>query len=158
MKKFFCLILTVWALGSVYAQSRSVQNFMETHRNDHNALHLTVPGWIMKCLKEENHQIITDELHQAIKKCQLLIMDRFDEEIARDYKKLQQGLKKEGYDLLMHIKEGQEGIFLYGLEQTPKTWYNLVMMIGGDDDALVLNLNGLFHKDMLDDLKVDCNE
>lgn len=157
MKKFFCVILTMFVLGSIQAQSKSLHQFMETHRYDQNVLHLTVPGWIMKFLNEENQQVITNEIQQAVKKCQLLIMDRFDEEVARDYKKLQQGLKQEGYDLLMHIKEGQKGIFIYGLENTSRSWNNLVLMMGGDDDALVLTLNGLFRQDMLDELKVDFN-
>lgn len=153
MKKLFLLLTLFYAWAEVQAQSKSLQSFFSHYHGDLDALTLSVPGWVMNWINDDDQIYITSEIKKAAKKCQLLILDRFDESLAHDFSILQYGLNREGYDLLLQIKEGQQGIHLYGLEGDPEAWKNLILMIGGEDDTVVLNLQGHFKQKMVHDLK-----
>lgn len=155
MKKAI-FILTAVCLGLILqAQSASFQKFKNAHQHDANVLHLAIPGWVFDLVQEHQSEVKTDAIKQAVERCQLLIFSGQNDALNQDFKELRTGLKKEGYDVLLHINEGQQGILLLGIDQNADAWQNLILLIDGGQEAIALNLHGLFNQNMLKDFKIE---
>ncbi|AEE48856.1 DUF4252 domain-containing protein [Haliscomenobacter hydrossis] len=156
MKKIiFCLALL--GLGcALPAQNQVVRDFMHKFGRHEQATHLNIGGLFLKIAAKNSDDDEANRIMRSISSLHLLNFDENNPVEAQDISKLMQQLHDDKFEDLAYFKDGDSHIrFLVKEERDVIT--DVIMVIRGENNFLLLNLEGRLRYSDLNDLNMEVN-
>ncbi|AWW30419.1 DUF4252 domain-containing protein [Echinicola strongylocentroti] len=151
--KRILIVMAFMGIGSMAcAQSKSVDALMEKYQDDEEFFHLDLAGSFMDFADGLDFDFGEDGMATIAKSVDRMKFFKLPvgKQIAKtDFKALQKGLRKEKYDLMMEMSEKDSQVIIYS--KGDDILSDVVLMIAGDgdDDFMVIELEGEFESQAL---------
>lgn len=137
----------------VFSQ-QSVQNFYKKYMTSEKMTNINLSGWVLQMAGEYADEGKEKEMLQKITKLRVMVMEDGNLVKKSDYSELIKDVKKDDYEPFMNIKEGNEKIDLY-LKDDGETITNVLVLVNGDDEFVLLSLEGNLKFSDLNDINFD---
>jgi len=156
MKKIlFCLALL--GLGcAMHAQNPVVSNFMRKFGKFEQATHLNIGGFFLKIAAKSSDDDEANRIMRSISSLHLLNFDENNPVEANDINQLMQQLRQEKFEDLAYFKEGDSHV-RFMIKESHEVITDLIMIIKGDKNFLLLNLEGKLKYTELNDFNMEVN-
>ncbi len=153
--RFLCLavILAFLPLCGI-GQSQFIAEFYDQYKNQEQATHIDVQGWLLKLSLKEDASDNAEQLLDKITKLRILTMDNGNPVSPAAYQKLLRNLQQNDFEELFRLREGQENVGLY-IREKDKKITNVLLAVHGQDNFILLSLEGLLRFSDLNDLHLD---
>ncbi len=152
--------ITLIALGMLLsclclqAQSPSVERFFEKYSDYENTLDITLKGWMLKGASLFTDDENSKQMMRKISKLRILIMDDGKTVSKQEIGRLLNNVRHQQFEDLMEIRDdGNKINFLIREDNNRIT--DVIMSLRGDDEFLLLSLEGLFKFEDLNKLELD---
>jgi hypothetical protein len=151
----FCLALL--GLGfALPAQNQVVRDFMRKFGKHDQATHLNIGGFFLKLAAKNSNDDDANRLMRNISSLHLLTFDERNPIEANDINQLMQQLRGENFEDLAYFKEeGNHVRFL--IKEQSEVITDLILIIKGENNFLLLNLEGRLRYTDLNDLELEAN-
>lgn len=146
------LLILLPALG--LAQSRHITQFYNHYKSYEDVTNINLRGFVLKLA---GNFVDDDDARKIIRKVshlRLLVVEDTRLVTSSDYTALVKGLKSDRFEELMQIREGGERIDFY-LREDGDQITDVILLLRGDDEFLMLSLEGTFRFSDLNDLHID---
>lgn len=152
--KNLILVLTMLALPFLAAsQTECIENFYDKYVDNEKISDLSLNGWILSLASKMSDEEGT-EILEKITKLRIMIAEEKNIVTKPDIKKLMRDVRKNEFEDLMTIRdEGSRVNFMIREEGDNIT--NVLVIIHGDDDFILLSLEGNLNFDDLKELNFD---
>lgn len=152
--KNLILVLTMLALPFFAAsQTECIENFYDKYVDNEKISDLSLNGWILSLASKMSDEEGT-EILEKITKLRIMIAEEKNIVTKPDIKKLMRDVRKNEFEDLMTIRdEGSRVNFMIREEGDNIT--NVLVIIHGDDDFILLSLEGNLNFDDLKELNFD---
>jgi hypothetical protein len=156
MKKIlFCLALL--GLGcAMHAQNPVVSNFMRKFGKYEQATHLNIGGLFLKIAAKSSDDDEANRIMRSISSLHLLNFDENNPVEANDVNQLMQQLRQEKFEDLAYFKDGDSHV-RFMIKESQEVITDLIMIIKGDKNFLLLNLEGKLKYTDLNDFNMEVN-
>ncbi len=153
MKSFLFLMGFLCLQINAMAQSPAVENFYNEYRHAPNVIDLNFHGEIIK-FAFQGEDKSTGDLIERISQLRIMIME--DKNIVKkgDYRELVSNLKDDRFEELMTFREGGSDIEIL-LREKGAIITDVILLLNGDDEFIMLSLEGLFRFEDLNDLNLN---
>ena len=147
--KYLTLIL-LFATSVAWSQSKSAAAFQEKYRDDRDATVVTISGSMFNLFaniadaaeEDDEEAQAMARIARDIKSMRILSVPVYKSGMERDeILKLRDDLKKEKYDELMQVRDGQDHVFFLA-QGDEKEVRNMYVLIHEKDDFTMLEIEG----------------
>ncbi|NRA50720.1 MAG: DUF4252 domain-containing protein [Phaeodactylibacter sp.] len=149
---FLFLLVLIPFLG--HSQTRFISEFYDQYKNLDKVSHVDIQGWLLQLKFNEEEAEGAEKLLDKITKLRILTMDDGNLVSPGEYQKLLKNMRKGGFEELFRVREGQEDVGLFIREENKKVT-NVLLTIHGQDNFIMLSLEGLLKFSDLNDLHLD---
>lgn len=154
MKKII-FSLALLGLGiALPAQNRVVQDFMHKFGKYEQATRLNIGGFFLKLAAKDNDDEDASRIMRSISSLHLLNFDEGNPIEANDINQLMQNLRGEKFEDLAYFK-GEDSHVRFLIKETNDIITDLVLIVKGDKNFLLLNLEGRLKYTDLNDLNME---
>lgn len=153
--RFLCLAITLAFLPMTgAAQSQFIAEFYDQYKNQEQVTHIDIQGWLLKLKIDAEEAEGAERLIDKITQLRILTMDDGNLVTPKAYQKLLKNMRKNGFEELFRVREGNEDVGLYIREDNKKVT-NVLLTVHGQDNFILLSLEGLLKFSDLNDLHLD---
>ncbi|MCR9290171.1 MAG: DUF4252 domain-containing protein [Bacteroidetes bacterium] len=138
---------------SAFSQE-GIQNFYKKYMTNEKMTNVNLSGWVLNMAAQYADEGKEKEMLQKITKLRVMIMEDGNLVTKSDYSSLIKDIKKDDFEPFMNIKEGKEKIDLY-LRDDGETITNVLVMVNGEDEFVLLSLEGNLKFSDLNDINFD---
>lgn len=149
---FLTLLTLLPALG--LAQSRHITQFYNQYKSYEDVTNINLRGFVLKLAGNFVDDEDARKIIRKVSHLRLLVVEDTHLVTVTDYTALIKGLKSDRFEELMQIREGGERIDFY-LREDGDRITDVIMLLRGDDEFLMLSLEGAFRFSDLNDLHID---
>lgn len=161
MRNLYFLLLACFLTASSYAQTRSINKFINQHKTEDHALAVNVPGWMLDIVGLSANFIDEDDkearellkLSDKISRVRFLIIDDGPEVSKKDFRKLISGLKNENFEELMSVRNEDTTVKIMIKEKKDQI-RNITALISSDEATILMTLSGRFNLEELKNLEM----
>ncbi|MGB0524662.1 MAG: DUF4252 domain-containing protein [Flammeovirgaceae bacterium] len=146
MKNFIVTIAFALMTTMTFAQSKSIASFYKAYSSDHATVSLNLSGNFLKFLADDEDD---NEALKSITSIRILTIEHPHVPKAK-FTNLINDVRKEGYEEWMTVKEGAKSEVVFFAKEDGKMITDLVMLVRGDEDYVILELTGLIDPDALE--------
>lgn len=148
MKKILIAIAILAIPFLATSQQESIENFYNKYVDDENISDISLNGWILSMASKMSEEDGT-EILQKITKLRIMLADEKNIVAKADIKKLMRDVRNNDFEDLMTIRdEGTRVNFM--IREEGENITNVLVIIHGDGDFIMLSLEGNLN---LEDLK-----
>ncbi len=144
MKRFTTFILAITLPIVTIAQPEALDNIFDKYEGQEGYTTIIITKYMFqlfsKIADDEDDSDFKD-IVSGLNSIKMLVVDEDEHDPAAFYKEASNALPKSIYKELMIIKDGKEKVTFLINEKNDKI-SELVMIIGGDDEALLMRLDG----------------
>lgn len=147
MKKSILILLMMGITYLSYSQSKSVETLYNKYKSDKDFFHMDLAGNFLSFAEGMNLQLDDDQMGAITKSVERVKMFKLPVSgtAARaDFRTLQKGLEREHFEVMMELSEKNSGIVMYS--KGGNKIKDIVLLISGEgnDDHMVIALEGEF--------------
>lgn len=141
MKKII-FSLALLGLGiALPAQNQAVQDFMRKFSKHEQATRLNIGGFFLKLAAKDNDDEDASRIMRSISSLHLLNFDEENPVESNDINQLMQNLRGEKFEDLAYFK-GEDSHVRFMIKESNDVITDLILIIKGDKNFLLLNLEG----------------
>lgn len=149
-------IATLLCVASVsFAQPKAIKNFYDKYKNLEGVEDIKLQGWLLKLaagFADEDPE--AKRLLKKITQLRILTMDHGNLVSQQEYNQLVKNIKQEDFeDLFMVKEEGKNLQFL--IREKGEMITDVLLLISGDEEFVLLSLEGLLKFSDLNDLNIE---
>jgi hypothetical protein len=136
------------------AQSRHITQFYNQYKSYEEVTNINLQGFVLRLA---GNFVDDDDARKIIRKVshlRLLVVEDTKLVTAEDYTALVKGLKSDRFEELMQFRDGGDRVDFY-LREDGDRITDVIMLLRGDDEFLMLSLEGAFRFSDLNDLHID---
>lgn len=152
--KSITLILAIIATSLPAFSQEGIQNFYKKYMTNEKMTNINLSGWVLQMAGEYADEGKEKEMLQKITKLRVMIMEDANLVTKGDYANLIKDIRKDDFEPLMNIKDGGDKIDLY-LRDDGETITNVLVLVNGDDEFVLLSLEGNLKFSDLNDINFD---
>ncbi len=155
--KGILLIVSLMALPVIACtQAQSIQRFYDKYKALENVSEVKLQGWLLEVAASFTDEATAESLLRKISQLRILVMEDGNLITEKEHRRLLRDVKKERFEAIMEIREGGEHIeFL--LREDKNTITDVLILVSGDDEFVLLSLEGALRFEDLNDLQIDIN-
>jgi hypothetical protein len=161
MKNLYLILLACLLTGRTFAQTRSINKFINQHKTESHALAVNVPGWMLDIVSLSANFIDEDDkeakellkLSDKISRVRFMIIDDGPEVSKKDIRNLISGLKNENFEELISVRSEGTHVKLMIKEKKDEI-RNITAFITSEDATILMTLSGRFKLDELKNLEM----
>ena len=131
-----------------------IQNFYRKYMTNEKMTNVNLSGWVLQMAAEYADEGKEKEMLQKITKLRVMIMEDGNLVNKTDYSDLIKDIRKDDFEPFMNIKEGSDKIDLY-LRDDGETITNVLVLVNGDEEFVLLSLEGNLKFSDLNDINFD---
>ncbi len=150
---FIATLLCVASLG--FAQPKAIKSFYDKYKNLEGVEDIKLQGWLIKLaagFADEDPE--AKRLLKKITQLRILTMDHGNLVSQQEYNQLVKTIKQENFEDLFMVKdEGKNIQFL--IREKGETITDVLLLISGDKEFVLLSLEGLLKFSDLNDLNIE---
>ena len=124
--------------------------------NHEKATQIDIAGWLLNIASNFAEEEGQKEMLQKITKLRGLVIDGGDLVQATDFNNLVKDLRKDSFEDLMNIQDGNDKVNIM-IREEKDVITNLILLVRGSDEFVMISLEGAFNLDDLKDLDIDFN-
>ncbi|MCB0631910.1 MAG: DUF4252 domain-containing protein [Saprospiraceae bacterium] len=148
----YTLFILLPALG--VAQSKYITQFYNQYKSYEDVTNINLKGFVLRLagnfVDDENARKVI----RKVSHLRLLMVEDTELVTAEDYTFLIKGLKSDSFEELMQIRDKGNHIDFY-LREDGDRITDVIMLLRGEDEFLMLSLEGAFRFSDLNDLHID---
>lgn len=137
-----------------FAQTKAIANFYDKYKNMEDVTDLKLRGWVLKLASSFSDEAEEAQLLRKISQLRILTMENGNLVSQSEYKNLIKNIKQEAFEELFQVRdEGQTIEFL--IREKGDTITDVLMLVSGDDEFIMLSLEGALKFSDLNDLNIE---
>lgn len=136
------------------AQSNALQQFYKKYKGEGETFSLSLSGWIVRLAANHVEEKPAREVLKKVKHLRVMIMEDHNPVPADAFKQLLKDLRGEKFEDLMQIRDGGD-LVQFMVKEKGDTINELLLLVHGDDEFVIIGLNGLFKYEELNDLMIE---
>lgn len=144
MKIRILLLLLVSCSVLAEAQTSTINKFYREHKRDKGTINANLPGWLVKLgagicrpYVEDEEAKIALRLAHKVKRTKFLVAEDGEGRISQgEYMRLLAGVKKEGYQELIQIRDEGDNVAILSRER--KGIINRILILVKEEDSFVM--------------------
>ncbi len=153
MKKLIIAIAIMVIPFLASSQHECIEKFYDKHVGNEKITDISLNGWILS-LASEISDDEGDKILEKITKLRIMIAEKNNTISKTEIKQLMKDVRKNKFEDLMTIRDdGNQINFM--IRENNNTITNVLVVIRGDDDFILLSLEGNLNFDDLKELKFD---
>ncbi|MCB0618735.1 MAG: DUF4252 domain-containing protein [Saprospiraceae bacterium] len=153
MRTLFFSLALLCSVATLSAQSQSIINFYERYLHHEKATQIDIDGWLLK-LAGSFAEGEEAKLIEKISHLRVLVMEEENIVDPKDYQRLLRGIQNDNFEQLMQIRDGGSKIDCYVRESGDRIT-DLILTVNGEDEFVLLSLEGAFSLDDLRSLNLE---
>lgn len=150
-------ILVLLMLGITYlspAQSKSVESLYNKYKSDKEFFHMDLAGNFLNFAEGMNLNLDEGQMSaitKSVERVKLFKLPVNGSVAKADFTTLQKGLERENFEIMMEVSEKNSGVVMYS--KGGKNIKDIVLLISGEgnDDHMVIALEGEFDAQTMTD-------
>ncbi|MCO6479470.1 MAG: DUF4252 domain-containing protein [Phaeodactylibacter sp.] len=151
------ILSALLALGPLFAlaQPKPIADFYEKYKQYENVTDVKLQGWLLEIASnfaEGDEQ--AKELLSKITYLRVLVMEDGNLVSPAEYKSLLKEIRQNSFEELLRIREGDENIGFY-IRENGEAITDVLLLVNGEDEFVLLSLEGLLKFSDLNDLNID---
>lgn len=135
------------------AQSKSIENFYNRYKGMDEVLAINISGALINFVFANSDEG-DEEAASKITNIRVLLVEKGSVVKNRDYNSLLKSIKKDNFEELMRIKDGGDAVNFH-LREKGNRITDVLVTIHGEDNFLMLNLEGSFDYEDLNELDLN---
>lgn len=147
-----CLLALIPVFG--ISQTHFISEFYDHYKDQDQVSHIDIQGWLLKLKINAEEAEGADKIIDKITQLRILTMDDGNLVTPKEYQKLLKNMRQNGFEELFRVREGHEDMGLYIREENKKVT-NVLLTVHGQDNFILLSLEGLLKFSDLNDLHLD---
>ncbi len=149
------IVITVMAIMPLLLLAQnSVEIFCQKYKSNENATHLSLSGLSIDLTASLTDDEDTKKVLNKIDKIQVLFSHENNPVDASDFKSLLKDIEKENFEDWMQIREEDTQIRLF-VKGNEKEIHQVIVTVFGNDEFILLELNGILSWSDLQNLDLD---
>lgn len=158
MRAFTTTLLSVFFAISAYAQSPAVTNFMDNYAGDENFTEVNIsPKMFEMFAQMDTENNIDSETLEMIKSLKGLRILTTEVNPRQHYKDFMSSVNVEAYEELMTVKSDGSDVKFLVKDTNGNIVNELLLVVGGDDDFVLMSFAGKIELDKLGKLASNLN-
>ena len=154
MKNYLIAILISTIPLFAFGQTNAIQKFYNKYKNYENVTDVKMQGWVLKLASNYTEEESASKLLQKITHLRVMVMEEGNLVTKQEYNQLIKSVKGSQFEELIKIKEGNQQIeFL--VRQDGETITDVLIMVNGNDEFVLLSLEGNLKFSDLNDLNFE---
>lgn len=153
MKKWI-IILVMGSIPMLSWSQNGINQFFQKYKNAHEAEHFRLGGLILDLAVGFTDDEDAKSILKKIKRIRLLSMDKGNPVEKTDYKNLIKSINDAKFSPLIKIKDGKDDVNIY-VQERNNYISEILILLNGEDEFLLLNLSGKLKFEDLNDLDLD---
>ena len=154
MRNFILLTLLVVLPVMASAQSRHITQFYNHYKAQEEVTKLNLRGFVLSLASTFADDKDARKILRKVSHLRLLVMEDGKLVSPEEYTSLIRGIKSDRFEELMLLREEKQRIEFF-LREEGETITDVLMLLHGDGEFLMLSLEGAFNFSDLNDLKID---
>ena len=137
-----------------FAQPKPIAQFYEKYKQRENVTDVKLQGWLLEIATNFADDEQAQKLLDKITYLRVLVMEEGNLVSPGEYKSLLKDIRQSSFEELLKIREGQQDIGFY-IREKGDTITDVLLLVNGQDEFVLLSLEGLFKFSDLNDLNID---
>lgn len=150
----FILVMTGMPLFLFSQGKNSINHFFQKYKHHNEAEHFKIGGLLLDLAVGFTDDDEAKGILKKLKRIRLLTIENDNPVSKEDYKQLIRHMDAEKYAPLIKVKNGNENVNIY-VQEKHDFISEIIVLINSDDDFLLLQLDGKFKFEDLNDLDLD---
>lgn len=158
MRYILCLFIAFSFAFSAEAQTKSINSFYNKYRFKEDVYNMTLPGWLVRFGVGVSRSFVDEEpevyaalgMAKKVRKLKLMVMENRNWVKGDDIKGLVNGVKKDGYEELIRIKDEDANINILIREKKDEI-RNLLILVDEPDEFIMLSMKTRLTMDELNE-------
>lgn len=154
MKNIIMIIACIAILPTIaLAQNKQIEKFYNKYKAQENVTDINLQGWVLsvaaKFADEDSGNIL-----EKITKLRVLVVEDKNIVPTSEYKQLIKDVRRESFEDLIQVNEGKSKVNIMMRESGNKIT-NVLLLVSGDDEFIMLSLEGNLDWEDLKSLEID---
>lgn len=154
MKTLSFLILLLCSITLSQAQTESIQQFYNKYKNLEEVTHIKLQGWVLQLAAKHADDDEANKIFKKITQLRFLNMEEGNPVSTDEMSKLLHSLRKDNFEELIQIRDEGEQINCF-IRSKEDLITDVVLLISGSDEFLLLSLEGKLRFSDLNDLDLE---
>lgn len=149
MKKIIFSVLMLAAFASTSFAQNSIETKLRKYKNDEGVMAFSLSGDIANFFDSQEEKI-----KSKVTNCEVLLFNSGNDVSDSDKAKVQAAIQKDGYEMLINVKNGKNRVKVYSAGTTD-VFDKVYAQVNSDDMNIYFILSGKIHFDELSKLTMD---
>lgn len=154
MRKIFLMAALLCVAGAIFAQSQAVKAFYDQYRGLEDVENIKLRGWMLRMASNLTESADEAQVLRKISKLQILATERTDLVSTQDRRRFLSSLRKDAFEDLITIRKDGEVVEML-VRENGETITDLILMVSGGDEFVLINMEGALKFSDLNDLNID---
>ena len=143
-------------LGPFFAftQPKAIAQFYEKYTQHENVTDVKLQGWLLEIASNFADDEQAKKILNKITYLRVLVMEEGNLVSPEEYKNLLKDIRQSSFEELFKIREGQQDIGFY-IREKGDSITDVLLLVNGEDEFVLLSLEGLLKFSDLNDLNID---
>lgn len=150
------ILSALLALGPffAFAQPKAIAQFYEKYTQHEDVTDVKLQGWLLEIASNFAGDEQAKKILSKITYLRVLVMEEGNLVSPEEYKSLLKDIRQSSFEELFKIREGQQDIGFY-IREKGDSITDVLLLVNGDDEFVLLSLEGLLKFSDLNDLHID---
>lgn len=155
MKSLLLLACTlIIGLTPMLSQADPVKRFYNQYKDFEDVTHIKLQGWLLRIASNYADDADAEKLLKKVTHLRIITMEDGSLVTPASYNKLLDEVRKDSFEDLLQLREGSERIDMLFKEKKGEIT-DVLLLISGDGEFLLLSLQGHLKFSDLNDLDID---
>ncbi len=150
------ILSALLALGPLFAfgQPKAIEQFYDHYKQYENATDVKLQGWLLEIASNFADDEQAKKLLEKITYLRVLVMEEGNLVSPQEYRRLIKNIHQSSFEELFKVREGRQDIGFY-IREKGDTITDVLLLVNGADEFVLLSLEGLLKFSDLNDLNID---
>jgi len=150
MKKINLLILALFFFAiNINAQNNAIDNLFEKYTDSDDFTSVYISGKMFSSITKSKSDKDVDSVLSSLKGMNILTTEKNPKDF---FKEAKSKLYNNGYDELMRVKDKGSNVFFFVKDSDGKIAKELVLLVGKDDETVLISFGGNINLDKISEL------
>ena len=155
MKNILIAIAMLAIPMSGFCQNESIEQFYNKYIENENVTDINLKGWVLSLASLIADEKTGEEVLEKITQLRIMVADEKNIVSKSDLKKLMKDVRKNSFEDLMTVRDGNDRINFMVREKEDGTITNVLVIVNGDKEFILLSLEGALDFEDLKKLQFD---
>ncbi len=155
MKNILIIALAFLFTVPAFGQTRAINKFYNKYKHQENVTNVKVRGWLIKLASNAVDDEKAEQLMKKVTQLRVLVVEGTDGVRPKDFDKLVKDVEKDAFEDILRIREGKDNIRAMVKTNGDNKISNVLLFVDGEEEFVLLSLEGLLDFSDLNDLQFD---